>query len=115
MPKREYILATRPQTVRGEKTREIKERIDGRAGEPIAEVPDDWAMYVLDLVRRAYESGRADRTEECTLGPVTSRFTPDEIEALVITAADIWAGERSDLSRHQLDLAERAHRITQGR
>jgi hypothetical protein len=121
VPKREYILASNPQIWHGSdnvtprRMREIKERIDGGAWQPFATVGDVDAMDVRELLGRVYQDGREDHAKDYELGPVSCRFTMDEIEALVITAADIWAGERNDLSRRQLALAERAHRIADNR
>ena len=44
-------------------------------------------------------------------GSLAVHFSADEIEALIITAADAVNGERHDLSRRQIELAMRAWRF----
>jgi hypothetical protein len=43
------------------------------------------------------------------LGGISAAFTPTDLDALVITAAEAVHGEPSDLSRRQRELAARAY------
>ncbi len=61
-------------------------------------------------------------TDRHTTGPevasvvlvgISARFTPLDLEGLVITAAEAVYGQREDLSRRQLDLAARAYALLQ--
>jgi hypothetical protein len=116
MPKREYILAAKPVTPGdGRLRREIKERVDGGPWRGFAMVGDTDAWDVRELLSRAYRDGREDHAIDHELGPVASRFTPDEIEALVITAADAVHSGLENLPARQMDLAGRAKRIMDGR
>ena len=42
---------------------------------------------------------------------IGAQFTPAELEALVITAAQAVHGQREDLSSRQVDLARRAYAL----
>jgi hypothetical protein len=44
---------------------------------------------------------------------ISAQFTPLDLEALVITAAEAVHGQREDLSSRQLDLAARAYDLLQ--
>jgi hypothetical protein len=52
-----------------------------------------------------------------TLGPLASQFTADEIEALLITAGDLWASADTtdNLSHRQKQLAERIWNLMSAR
>lgn len=45
---------------------------------------------------------------------ISARFSPDEIECLVRTAADAVCGDRADLTSRQLEVAQRAHDAIHG-
>jgi hypothetical protein len=113
---REFILAADPVTPGDGRTRrEIMQRIDGGRWQGLAQVDNRDAYEVLETLRRVYQSGREDHAEDYAPGETAAHFSPDEIEALIITAADAVHGERSDLSRRQLALGERAWQILEGR
>jgi hypothetical protein len=65
MSTREYKMAADPIEFRGGQMREIKEFTDGMPPRVILVVPND--MLTVDIVgalRRAYQDGREDRSEE---------------------------------------------------
>jgi hypothetical protein len=65
------------------------------------------------------EPGRLPpRVRRAPLGPLASRFTADEIEALIITAGDLWnaySDEDQILSARQKTLAQRAFDLAEAR
>lgn len=53
-------------------------------------------------------------TVHAALIGISARFSPDEIECLVRTAADVVCGDRADLTSRQLEVAQRAHTAIHG-
>jgi len=66
-------------------------------------------LETLEAAQIAHERGVIIRPASGVL----TVFTTDELEALVITAADLWASapadSRGELSSRQIELAKRAH------
>lgn len=66
MSTREYIGSSEPYTVpvTGQVRRIINERVDGGPWRGFVDVAADDVMDVLGALRRAYQDGREDRSEE---------------------------------------------------
>jgi len=118
---REFILAANPVTPDdGRARREIRQRIDGGRWQGLLTVDNRDAHEVLKTLRRIYQSGREDHAEDYAPGELASHFSPDEIEALIITAGEAWGYEgdydmREVASARQRTLAARAWQLMERR